>query len=453
MNHALGIVSFNVRGIRDALKRRTIFRHMHVKYPSHIVILQETHSSADAENRWKAEWGGDIYFAHGERTARGVCALIPRNFRGDAVWLTSEHAGRTILLKIKINQAAFLVVGIYAPTQSNDRDQLKYFNELDKNLRELDDGLPIIICGDLNVHLSVADTSNIRFRDTQACKALRGIMTDLDLIDVWRERNPDKKRFSWRRCQPMQQSRIDYFLVCKELTTSHRLSKVEIEPGVRSDHSVIVLEIIVGGGKRGPGLWRFNNTLLDNRQITDQIRSEIISAKRLEGKYNDTEDPGLLLEMLLGNIRAHCIRQSIALAKEKRGNEKRLENECKRFEDLLATSQSSAALVEEYTEVKRELDNCKSEAARRAMLFSKTKWLEKGERPTKYFLNLERKKSREKTISILDNGDGKLFTDDRDILRFCKEYYEKLHQPIDPPADQLNYMQGIQIPMLDEREK
>ena len=93
-------------------------------------------------------------------------------------------------------------------------------------------------------------------------------MADMDLIDIWREMNPDKRRFSWRRCQPLQQSRIDYFLISKILVNSHRVQKAEIDPGVRSVHSAISLGVLVAGGKRGPGLWRFNNTLLDNKQLT-----------------------------------------------------------------------------------------------------------------------------------------------------------------------------------------
>ena len=89
------IISFNVRGIRDSVKRRAIFRHAHVKYPSHIIILQETHSSVEIENQWKAEWGGNIFFAHGEKTAKGVCALVPKTFRGGVNWLKSEQEGRS----------------------------------------------------------------------------------------------------------------------------------------------------------------------------------------------------------------------------------------------------------------------------------------------------------------------------------------------------------------------
>ena len=452
LNSPFRIISFNVRGIRDSVKRRTIFRHAHVKYPLHIVILQETHSSAENEKQWKAEWGGNILFAHGEKTAKGVCALVPKSFQGSVNWLKSEQEGRTIVLKINFNQITLNVLGVYAPTQSNERVQEAYYQKLGDIIRNLDTTLPTVVCGDFNVHLSVADTDNIRFRETRPNKTLRAIMADMDLIDIWRELNPSKRRFSWRRCQPLQQSRIDYFLISKDLFTSQRVIRADIDPGVRSDHSIIVLEIIMAFGKRGPGLWRFNNTLLNNEQLTESIRSEIMSAKHLEGEYGIIENQGVLLEVLLGKIRAQCIRQSKLLARERRRVEIVLEDKLKRTEELLEEA-NSEAILEEYNEIKRELDDYKTEAAKKAMIYSKAKWLEQGERPTKYFLNLEKKRSSEKTIHVLETDDGELISGNRQILSACKIYYEELHKSTIPPVDQSLYMEGMQIPMLDDQER
>ena len=248
------------------------------------------------------------------------------------------------------------------------------------------------------------------------------------------------------------QSRIDFFLISKVLFTSQEVVKMDIDPGVRSDHSVIVLEIFVKGSRRGPGLWRFNNTLLEVKDLTDRIRSEIESANTFEGEYCCVTDPGVLLNVLLCRIRALCIRQSIAMAREKRHAEKRLEDEYKLLEELLGEGSGSDTLLEKFTDIKRELEDYKSEAAKRAMLFSRTKWLEQGERPTKYFLNLERRNVRDKMINVLEREDGKLVTEDREILAFCKDFYEELHRSKNLPTDQTSY-DNIQTPVLDERDK
>ena len=41
------LYSFNVRGIRQDVKRRSVFRHLKNRYPHGIYLLQETHITAD----------------------------------------------------------------------------------------------------------------------------------------------------------------------------------------------------------------------------------------------------------------------------------------------------------------------------------------------------------------------------------------------------------------------
>ena len=80
----LKVMTFNVRGLRDKKKRRSIFRHLHVKYPDSIVIMQETHSSIEVENTWANEWGeGGIILAHGPTPYQGGVGLCyPQKFKG-----------------------------------------------------------------------------------------------------------------------------------------------------------------------------------------------------------------------------------------------------------------------------------------------------------------------------------------------------------------------------------
>ena len=69
------IMTFNVRGLRETSKRRSIFRHIHTKYPDTIAVLQETHSSEEVESIWKNEFGSDIIFAHGKSLYQGGIAI------------------------------------------------------------------------------------------------------------------------------------------------------------------------------------------------------------------------------------------------------------------------------------------------------------------------------------------------------------------------------------------
>ena len=50
------------------------------------------------------------------------------------------------------------------------------------------------------------------------------------------------------------------------------------------------------------------------------------------------------------------------------------------------------------------------------MFRSKWRWVEQGERPTKYFFNLERRNYNKKVISELETENGNLIIDKTQIL-------------------------------------
>ncbi len=56
----------------------------------------------------------------------------------------------------------------------------------------------------------------------------------------------------------------------------------------------------------------------------------------------------------------------------------------------------------------------------------KTRWYEEGEKPNKYFLNLEKRNFNSKTITSLINGDGQEIIDQKHILKEEQAFYKKL---------------------------
>ena len=92
----VSVASFNVRGLRNRQKRRTIFRHLHLKYQKHIILIQETHSTSEIEQQWNNEWGSKVIFSHGSALSAGVALLLPRNFSGLIEGHISDEDGRVI---------------------------------------------------------------------------------------------------------------------------------------------------------------------------------------------------------------------------------------------------------------------------------------------------------------------------------------------------------------------
>ena len=62
-------------------------------------------------------------------------------------------------------------------------------------------------------------------------------MSENDLCDIYRIRNPETKRFTRRRKTPFKQRRLDYFLISECLQEA--VQTIEIIPSVQSDHSAL----------------------------------------------------------------------------------------------------------------------------------------------------------------------------------------------------------------------
>ena len=75
-------------------------------------------------------------------------------------------------------------------------------------------------------------------------------------------------------------SRLDFFLVAKNLTRS--VKKTEIYSAIAPDHDTIYsLLSWTGKTSRGPGLWKFSNTLLhvSNEQYVAMVRDKYLEAR------------------------------------------------------------------------------------------------------------------------------------------------------------------------------
>ena len=425
----INVLTFNARGIRNVTKRRSLFRFLHQWYPKHIVVLQETHSSQRDVAIWQAEWGAPIMMSHGRTTSEcGVAILLPRALIGvcDANVVFSDDDGRLIIIEVGCSTFKLLLCAVYAPTQGHGMQQVEFLKKVRVELEAAMNGDPdILMCGDFNLHLSKLDTQN-RFRMTQAARELVAISGEWNLVDVWRDKYKDKRQYTWRRFNPNQQSRIDYILASEHLMHNNVLKRIEIRPGINSDHSIVNLELTVCYGDRGRGLFRFDNALLEDTEFVENARAEIEKANQCQGIYEHVTDCGLKIEMLSSEIRAQSIKIASWRARQRKQKEHGLIERLGRLEQEIGISMTDEK-VQEYLEIKNELEQEEEKRGRAAMLRSGARWLELGEKPTKYFLRLNAGRKKEKDINVLQREDGEHVTGNRDILRYCCDHYEKMY--------------------------
>ena len=101
-------------------------------------------------------------------------------------------------------------------------------------------------------------------------------MTEYSLVDIWRVRNKELSQFTWRgKGQAgLVQSRIDFWLISSSL--EYELDKCLIQPGLLSDHSILLLSLnLLQIKRRERGTWKFNNNLLKDLEYIELIQKII----------------------------------------------------------------------------------------------------------------------------------------------------------------------------------
>ena len=134
-----------------------------------------------------------------------------------------------------------MFLNIYAPNKTNEQcifyDEIQ--NELDK--LEIDTDCKLIVGGDLNVIREPdLDGSGGSPKLKESSKKIENLCLSLDLIDIWRIRNPKLKRFSWRQKSPMIQQWLDYWLISNNI--QKEIDKDDIIPAIRSGNSMQVCQ-------------------------------------------------------------------------------------------------------------------------------------------------------------------------------------------------------------------
>jgi exodeoxyribonuclease III len=185
----------------------------------------------------------------------GVATFARGRWRGEAPpW---DLEGRVVIAR----KSRFAVVNVYAVNGtskpyfdemgriSGDRHALKRrFQKSVMDLgRELRRDGGVIMAGDWNVSRTVQDTyPRLRTEEphARARAELNALMTAEGFVDVWRERHPEARAYTWfnRRARGLDAARVDYILVSADLVARVRAADIlELQPW--SDHAPVRVEL------------------------------------------------------------------------------------------------------------------------------------------------------------------------------------------------------------------
>lgn len=213
--------------------------------------------------------------------------------------------------------------------------------------------------------------------------------------------------------------------------------------------SLIIASFHCTSVSSGPGYWRFDNTLLVDNTFVQEVRNVITGALD-----EDLQNPNVSWEWTKFKIWEFCISYVVKRNRELKALVDTLEQRLQFLLDSHNLTDSSDT-VTEVQSVKRELAEILQEKANKTIFKAKAHWTQLGEKPSSYFLGLEKRVPKNKCITALKTNEGQIITNPLDILAYEKEYFSEIYREDQSLLQSLDDLPILQedIPQVSESHR
>ena len=165
-----------------------------------------------------------------------MCILINPTMQLQVDSRYSNNSGRIVLITTSLNGQKVTLCNIYAP--NDQANQLQFLQELNNCIIDKTELTSLIVGGDWNCTLTKKDKmGGAPWKPTTYSNLISTTMELFDLIDIQRARHPKLRKFPYESKSLRVKSRIDFFLIAKDLTVY--IKKSEILPAIAPDHNAI----------------------------------------------------------------------------------------------------------------------------------------------------------------------------------------------------------------------
>ena len=178
-----------------------------------------------------------------------------------------DKEGHYIMIKGSIQKEDLTIINIYAPNIGT----LQYVRQMLTSMKgEINSNT--IIVGDFNTPLTPMDRAT-KQKISKETQTLNDTIDQLDLIDIYRTFHPQTMNFTFFSSAHETFSSIDHVL--SHESNLGKFKKIEIIPIIFSDHNTVRLDVNYRKKTiKNTNIWRLNNTLLNNQQITGEIKKK-----------------------------------------------------------------------------------------------------------------------------------------------------------------------------------
>ena len=458
-------------------KRRAIFNS--IRHTTDITILTETKFKHNNLAIYKREWGsGMLTSCTPEVSAQaGVAILFRKGLAVNTLADGKDKDGRVVWALVEINSKKLLIIGIYAPSKGDDP---KFFKDIVFPILSKAEYDHVIIAGDWNLGMDEnLDYWGYNTTDSVRPKSRSEVHKNIEhyeLLDVYRELYPSGSDKTWklwnkRQSKNDKEARLDYFIVDSGLASYVQLIGVAAPFTSDFDHRPVIMNIDFNKVKRGPGYWKFNNSMLNEADFLRKVREQIAWTL---SEYQDTAtpetpplsvheilcltpaqqsdiqltiNPHQFLEFLLFSIkgvaRKHGKEKKANLLTRKERAEEQLRKESKVHDALLvrirseplngATEEAFFNSKNKISELQKELFDIDTHMNEGAYIRCGAKWKCESEAPSRVFFQCEKWRGQQRYMGILEvdgdePGTTKQVTNQPEIESEIRTFYSNLYK-------------------------
>lgn len=373
---------------------------------------------------------------------RGVAILINKTVDFTLNKIKHDKFGRFVMIVGTIGEMQISILNVYAP---NEYDQ-DFFKDIANVIADNAVGM-VLVGGDFN---AVQDggldrTPAERGPKSRKTITLNNMITELGLVDPWRNKYPNCKDYSFFSNVHNSYSRIDFFCLSQQYL--HKLRDCHIEPLTLSDHAPVILSIDLDKENYFK-YWRLNVSLLSDAEVTQTLKQHM--KEYFEINDNGEVTPGILWEGAKAVIRGKIIQIASIKKKIRQKQQNDLENKIKRLELEHKTTGRHSTLLE-LKETRTALDNLLTYKAEGALRFSKQRYYELGNRASRLLAFQLRKAQASRIVSkVRHPHHNKTVSHPKEISDAFASFYKNLYSEKKLQTDIESFLSNLHLLVLSE---
>ena len=284
------------------------------------LAIQETHLTEEHVASLHRDFFGGLHVLNTgdpeNPSGRGGVAVVlnKRLTHWKEAKTTVISPGRAILVELPWKETTRInILAVYAPNIT--KTNADFWLELQDKWNENNYPQPDILLGDFNLVEETIDRLPIRRQDPiSATRALANLKEALNMLDGWRQQNPNKIAFSYTQAQQAtnrtpSRSRIDRIYVT-EAVLKHSYEWSIEETAIQTDHKIAVMTFSNPGNAHiGKGRWVISLSALKDRKILKEVtRKGLQCLAAMEGISNETRSAHTNAQIFLSSFKRETVK-------------------------------------------------------------------------------------------------------------------------------------------------